>query len=440
MKRIELLDSIRGIALLGILLVNILIFGIPEMYHFNLSLQNELTGVNFWVWLITNGFFEGTMRALFSILFGASSILLIDSLQKKHQDLFPADIYYRRLIWLLFFGIFDAFVLLWPGDILFQYAIAGLFLFPFRNLSPKILLGIAFFLLIVNTGKEYLQWNQDKKLKARGEYALRLEKKKAVLNASQVSDLQKWKEAIQNNQPEALHKKAKESIEKMKGNWYNIYQYQKNSTIQQQTTLFYGIVIWDVLLFMFLGMALYKSGILTGLFSVKFYFLLMLAAYGFGLFLSYSHLSFYYEARFDYVKTIDKNFLHFYHIRRIFLALGHLSLICLLYKSGIFQRFFWAMAQVGKMAFTHYLMQSLICTLIFYGYGLAYFGRLERYQLYLVVGGIWVFQVIFSIIWFRFFTFGPLEWLWKILTYLKIYSLKKEKRMPEETIFTSGKS
>jgi uncharacterized protein len=85
---------------------------------------------------------------------------------------------------------------------------------------------------------------------------------------------------------------------------------------------------------------------------------------------------------------------------------------------------------VGRMAFTNYLMQTLICTTIFYGYGFGLFGKLERYQLYEVVMVIWVFQIIFSFIWLRFFSNGPFEWAWRSLTYWKIQPFLKELKEP----------
>ena len=83
------------------------------------------------------------------------------------------------------------------------------------------------------------------------------------------------------------------------------------------------------------------------------------------------------------------------------------------------------LANVGQLAFTNYLVQSIICTLFFYGYGLGYYNRLSLYQLYFVVGAVWVFQIIFSVIWLRYYRFGPFEWLWRSLTYWKMQPMKK---------------
>ena len=77
------------------------------------------------------------------------------------------------------------------------------------------------------------------------------------------------------------------------------------------------------------------------------------------------------------------------------------------------------------MAFTNYLMQSVICTLIFYGYGLGYYGKIQRYEQAYVLAGVWAFQLVFSSIWLRYYRFGPLEWLWRSLTYWKRQPMKR---------------
>ena len=101
------------------------------------------------------------------------------------------------------------------------------------------------------------------------------------------------------------------------------------------------------------------------------------------------------------------------------MAMGHVSFILVLYKLRIAGFLLKLLSNVGQMAFTNYLMQTLICTMIFYGYGFGYFGSLQRYQLYEVVGAVWVFQIVFSGIWLQFFRFGPFEWAWRSLTYWK---------------------
>jgi uncharacterized protein len=108
-----------------------------------------------------------------------------------------------------------------------------------------------------------------------------------------------------------------------------------------------------------------------------------------------------------------------YDIRRFLLALGHASLVMLVFRSRIVPWLMKGLANVGQMAFTNYLMQSIICTLFFYGYGLGNYDKLKFHQLYYVVAAVWVFQLIFSAIWLRYFKFGPFEWAWRSLTYGK---------------------
>ncbi|HEX5169863.1 MAG TPA: hypothetical protein VFW11_11880 [Cyclobacteriaceae bacterium] len=132
--RINSLDVIRGIALLGILLMNISGMGLPFSYS-DPTIAGGSTGLNLKVWIVNNMLFEGTMRGLFTLLFGAGVVLLTSRLEKSGAGITTADIYYRRILWLLLFGIINVWVLLWNGDILYPYALFALMLFPFRNAS-----------------------------------------------------------------------------------------------------------------------------------------------------------------------------------------------------------------------------------------------------------------------------------------------------------------
>jgi len=114
-----------------------------------------------------------------------------------------------------------------------------------------------------------------------------------------------------------------------------------------------------------------------------------------------------------------------YPFQRILIVMGHAASIILLYKSDILQGLFRRLEAVGQMAFTNYITHSVICTFFFFGYGLNYFGELEYYQIYFVALAIWFMQLIISPIWLDYFRFGPLEWLWRSLTYWKIQAFKK---------------
>jgi uncharacterized protein len=191
-----------------------------------------------------------------------------------------------------------------------------------------------------------------------------------------------------------------------------------------QSVVFYTFNIWDVLIFFFIGMALFKNGFITGSQPNKVYFITAIIGTGVGLWLNYVHLSLYYQVQFDVIKYTERAFAGFYQLRRVIQTLGYLSILILLYKVTPFKKIFGIFAPVGQMAFSNYLCQSIITSIVFYGFGL--FSKLQRYELYYVVGGIWIFQIIFSHIWLHYFRMGPLEWIWRSLTYWKKQPLKKE--------------
>src|SRR5687768_9495165 len=140
-ERIDILDSLRGIAVLGILLMNIPYFALPSPAQFwDLVVMNEMGTINEKVWLVVTGVFNGTMRALFCVMFGAGIILFTTRQEKKNSGVLSADYYHRRHLWLILFGLIHCYVLLWPGDYLFLYGCCGLLLFTFRRLSAKGLL------------------------------------------------------------------------------------------------------------------------------------------------------------------------------------------------------------------------------------------------------------------------------------------------------------
>ena len=137
--RIQTVDLIRGFALLGILLMNIPGFGGVDGMMFLKILNGPHTTKDYYTVMAIFTFFDGTMRGLFSMIFGAGMILF--TMNKKEVPGGPsvAEYYYRRLLWLVLFGLFNAYVLLWFGDILFFYGLMGMLLYAFRNSSPKLL-------------------------------------------------------------------------------------------------------------------------------------------------------------------------------------------------------------------------------------------------------------------------------------------------------------
>ena len=417
-ERILFLDSVRGIALLGILLMNSMAQSQSHVYYDKMDLGQPITGANFYAWAAETFLFEGTMRGLFSILFGAGTILLLTRLIKNMKGLEPADIFYRRMLWLLIFGLINAFVFLWPGDILYPYALCGLLLFPFRNLSPKNLLWIAFALLVIGTYRENSDLYHAKKIISKGQVVSTLDTTKVKLTDQQKEDLGKYKELKEKNSSDGIAKEANEEIKKIKGRSYSeIFMFYRDINMMIESTILYNSYWFDILVFFFIGMALFKSGYLVGNKPGYIYVLVALIGIAGGITMNYFYHKTQYRLRFDQYLFMQKWKFSYYEIRRVVQTMGYLSLLVLLYKVSPIRKILNIFVPVGQMAFTNYLMQSIITSIIFYGFGV--FGTMQRYEVYYIVGAIWLFQIVFSNIWLRHFRFGPFEWLWRSLTYLK---------------------
>tara|TARA_R110000850_G_scaffold147130_1_gene269293 strand:- start:6439 stop:7755 length:1317 start_codon:yes stop_codon:yes gene_type:complete len=414
-SRINSLDVIRGIALLGILLMNINGMGLPFSYS-DPSVLGHTEGLNFYVWVTNELLFEGTMRGLFTLLFGAGVILLTGRLIKDGAGISTADIYYRRMIWLLLFGIANVWILLWHGDILFPYALFGLFLFPFRNLPVKNLILIGAILIGIGILWDISDYKNNVKLKQEAEIALESKSAGIELTAEENATLNEWEKL----NTKKTTKEVSEEIERMNKGYFEVINNINNKVkLNQwlQTWFPYRLWVWDILSYMFIGMAFFKLRIFHGERSTRFYFLMAFIGYLIGITINYFETQLIVQSNYDVVTMSNAN--QTYQLGRIGVTMGHIGLFMLFIKSGMIAFLQRALAAVGRMALTNYLMHSIITSIIFYGFGFGLFGILERYELYYIVFGIWIFQLITSPIWLKYFQFGPFEWLWRSLTYGK---------------------
>ncbi|HJS53298.1 MAG TPA: DUF418 domain-containing protein [Chitinophagaceae bacterium] len=424
-ERITILDSLRGIAILGILLMNIPGFGLPEVQTSDPSVLNE-TGINYKTWYTVDWALAGTQRAIFSMLFGAGMILFITRLEKRIDGMQAAIYFFRRQMWLLAFGLFNAFVLLWFWDILYAYAIFGMLLFVFYRKSPKVLYILAFVCLVLMTVRENVDLYRGKKTIRKGELVTRIDTTQSKLTIRQKEDLEAMNGMKEESSKESKLKKHEKELRAIGGNYASLYKAQSDKSAHVELYYTYYLA-WDVLLFMFLGMAFFKTGVLTGNASNKLYWLMFIGGLGLGLLLSYFNQKAVIDTHFSQYEYTKKVPFNFYQVQRMLRSLGFFGLIMLMYKSGWFKWLFGLFRPVGQMAFTNYLAQSLIGGLFFYGIGLNYFGKLERYELYIYMVAVWIIEIIWSHIWLRYNRFGPLEWLWRSLTYWKKQPLKKNK-------------
>lgn len=411
-KRIDSLDVIRGIALLGILLMNINGMGLPFAYS-DPTIAGGDDGLNLKVWIVNNMLFEGTMRGLFTLLFGAGVILLTGRLEKSGAGITTADIYYRRILWLLFFGIINVYILLWHGDILYPYAIFGLMLFPFRNASVRKLFVMAGILISIGVIWDIADYHSKLNLQKEVVEIQAIIDHDAGLTKSQEDKLKEWdKFTIKHTQEE-----VNELIEKMHQSYFSVLFEKVKGNQFMQTWLPYRLWVWDILSFMLIGMAFYKLRIFHGERSNRFYLFLILLGYPVGLLINFYETRMLLENNFAALTILQAD--QTYQIGRLFTTMGHVGLFMLFIKSGIFNFLQKSLAAVGKLALSNYLMHSIVTSIIFYGDGFSLYGRLQRYELYYIVAALWIFQLIASPIWLRYYQYGPAEWIWRSLTYQK---------------------
>jgi uncharacterized protein len=422
--RIMILDSLRGIAVFGILLMNIPGYGLPRVLYHDLSVLGEWNGPNFYAWYVIDGFFDGTQRALFSMLFGAGIVLFIGRLEKRTEGIKVAELYFRRQLWLLLFGLFHAFVLLWFWDILFAYAVCGMILFAFRRLPPRSLLIAAFVSLLLGTARDNQNLYVDKAIIIRGEKIATLDTSKIKLTDEQKDELKAMEAIKDRSEPENKRKRMEKGIAAVLASYSTLYRAHSDRSVEIETIFLY-YNIWDLFLFMFIGMAFLKLGILQGEAKTNIYVLITVVGLGVGIPLSMLFLQADMDFQFNHFEALKNKSFEFYQLARFFRSLGVFGCIMLLFKSGWFGWLFRLMRPVGQMAFTNYLLQSVLCGIFFYGVGFGMFGKLQRYELYYVVGTVWVIQIFWSHLWLRYFRFGPFEWLWRSLTYWEMQPFRK---------------
>jgi uncharacterized protein len=410
-ERISALDTLRGFALLGILLMNIVVMGLYFGAYDNPTVAGGATGPNLAVWAVLHVLAEGKMRCLFSLVFGASVILLTSRLEKRGDS---ADIYYRRTIWLILFGIVHGY-LLWVGDILYPYALCALILYPFRKMSARRLLTIGGILLAFTSLSYIGKGFSEREMITKGLAAIQAEKAGAKLTQEQQdakSEYEKWRKFTK---PTA--EDLKKDMGEWRGNVLSVIKVRARTLGFFHGMPYYHPMHWDIWSMMFLGMGLFKLGVLSGELSTKTYVKMTLAGYLIGIPLNTYTAWVIIQSNFDPV--IQSFTGTAYEIGRLSIGLGHLGFLMLLCKTAIVPWLTNTLGSVGQMAFTNYVMQSVITAFIFTGYGFRLYGQLERYQLYYVVAAIWIVQMIVSPIWLRHFRFGPLEWGWRSFTYWK---------------------
>jgi len=415
-ERISSLDVLRGFALLGILVMNIGDYALPEGFDYNPSILGPLSRLNLWVWGTRFVLFEGKMRALFSMLFGAGVILLTSRLEKRGDAAIAGDIFTRRNLWLTLFGVLHAY-LLWWGDILYFYGMTALlFLYPCRKLKAKTLLISGFAVVLILAGYRVVRLEQRLQLAQRAEAAEKLQSAGRTLSEDQKADMKAWQTVVENTHPDK--KELEKEIAEMRGGYGSVFRHNAPEVISEQGAGFYRFGFCDSLGMMLIGMGLLRLGFLSGQLENRAYLWTALVGYGVGLPLGALSTWQVWRHNFDALSLVRWEFLP-YDVQRIFVAMANASVLLLILKAGALKWVTKPLAAVGQTALSNYLGTTVICVLLFDGYGLGLFGRLQFYELFYVVGVIWIFNLVASSMWLKYFRFGPMEWVWRSLTYWK---------------------
>ena len=443
------LNTLLGAGVLGALLISIWVFG-GFTSNMQTGLLSSPKGFNFRLYSTMSLLFEGKMTALIAIAFGAGIVLFF---RKSNEPGKPsrADLFIRRQIWMIILGLLNAIIFLWTQDVLFHLGVMGILVFAFFRASNRNLILASVLTTMIFTGKHY--WNYadnkvaykkylavvavEKKIKqdsianaARKDTtaAAKLALKNDTLTRDQKNDKQAWEGIVKSVKYDP--KKDEGSIKAMgKHDYGKIYDHLLPVTQSREAQWTYQMGIWDLASMIFLGMALLGYGFFSARRSTLQYLLIAFVAIGVGLLLGWYRFYFHIESIRDYQKFVINHalpFNMFFSFEQGFMALGYTSGIMGLMRAGFFKTVLRSLSSVGQLAITNYILQSIACTLFFTGFGMGYFGKLDQHQLYFVVVEIWIFQVVFSVYWMRHFQEGPIEWLWRCLTYGKWLPLRRQ--------------
>ena len=406
------IDAVRGFAVLGILLMNIVGMGLPTFAYIDPTYAGGSTGADLWTWAINNVLTDGKMRALFTMLFGASAVLIAD--RAEGGGLGPMQTHYRRLFWLFLIGMIHAYFL-WFGDILVCYAVAGLFIFPFRKFDARWQIGIGVVILVALLTKNAVEANQLDALRVA-----------ATAPGASAAAIRAWQEASMAVVPPPGLKAAE--LAGFGGGFMEALKARAKVVMLMQLVLMPGDTLPEAIGQMFVGMGLFRLGFFTLGWTNRAYG----AAIAFGYLVAVPLTA--WMAWTIWASGFEPLVLHrmeaWQQATRPFIALAHASVLLLVVRAGAVTWLVDRLAAAGRMAFSNYLMTSIITSTLFDGYGFGLYGKLSRSGELIVVAGVWAFILLWSQPWLARFNYGPFEWLWRSLVRWSPQPFVRERARP----------
>ena len=402
-SRIATLDIVRGIAVMGILAMNIVAFAMPFQAYMNPLAYGMESPADLASWVFSFIFIDGKMRGLFSFLFGASTLLVIERAEAAGQS--PARIHYARMLWLLVFGLIH-FYFIWFGDILALYAQTGLILFFFRKLSVRALMRWGVGLVLVQTALFAAIAGWARYLAG----AARLPPDQA----------ETWR-SMQEGFVPLTGQPLIEKLVLFGGPYAGLVHDRLVENLVQpfsSTPLFLA----ETLGYMVLGMAALKSGFFRGDWPMARYRKWALVCLGIGIPV-YAALAFLLIRQGFATESIFTWSIAATTPVRPVMVVGIAALVIILTRNGG-----WLVARIGaagRAAFTNYLGTSILMTSLFYGYGAGLYGSLSRIQLWIPVVAMWALMLLWSKPWLDRYRYGPFEWLWRSLARWQFQPMQK---------------
>ncbi len=391
-SRIGSLDVLRGFAVLGILVMNIQSFSMIGAAYMNPYAYGDMTGANRAVWFLSHLFADMKFMAIFSMLFGAGVVLMAERRTAAGKP--SAGLHYRRMLGLLLFGALHGYIL-WYGDILFTYAVCGVWVYLLRKLRPSRLIIVGLIAVAVSSGVS-LFWQ-------------------ATIPWWPPGEMGKLETEWWDPPPDAIA----HELEAYRGSWSEQQALRAPEAVFMQTFMLATNTMWRAGGLMLIGMALFKLGVFSADRGVAFYAGLLAVGAFIGLPVVAFGVWFKESSGWD-VRSAFFGGDQFNYWASILVALGWIAAVMLVVKSGVLPRLNARLAAVGRMALSCYLLETIICTTIFYGHGLGLYGSVERTGQIAIVFAVWMVLLWFCPWWMRQFRFGPFEWLWRSLTYWKL--------------------
>jgi uncharacterized protein len=404
--RIAYLDIVRGVAVMGILAMNIVGFAMPFQAYLNPAAYGTGSAADLASWAFSFILIDGKMRGLFSFLFGAGMLLVIEKAEARGEE--PAAVHFRRMLWLLFFGLVHLY-LIWFGDILTGYALVGMIAWFLHRLSTRALvrwgIGLLLVQLLLFIGL------------AAGAFML---SEAAAAPGATPAQVAEWR-ALERGFGTLSGAPLAQKLATYGGGYGGIFadRLALHATSPVTSLMMFG---WETLAYFLFGMAALRSGFFRGTWSRAAYRKVVLAGFGIGI-PAYAVLA-WLLARdgFSVPMVFAVSMAATVPFRPLMIGATAALIILLAGRGGALVA---RIAAAGRAAFTNYLGTSILMTTFFYGYGAGFYGQLSRAELWLVVLPMWALMLLWSKPWLDRFEYGPLEWLWRSLSKWQAQPMRK---------------